>query len=133
MRRTSSNAGSASESVTQQTFASPLGVVRASFGLRNLTVDVGLVSLGASRATRRSLVLASQSLALALGGRALALVGAPLTLVRRPFALIRDSIALIGYPIPPACQPLTPLELDLTPSDVVLALVELFGPAVKLI
>ena len=101
-----------------------LSVVVASFALRRLSVDVGLLPPRAGSRTLALLFHAFQSLAFALRGRALAFVRALLPLVRQPLALVSDSIALIGDPVSSTGLKFASPELGLAMVQRFLAFVE---------
>lgn len=109
-----------------------LGLGGASFALRRLTVDVGLLPYGTGSDALALFVLASQPLAFALGGRALALVRAQLSLVCHQLAVVRDPLALVGHAVSSTGLEFASPELGLALDQLPFALIELVDPAFQL-
>lgn len=101
----------------------------ASFALCHLTVDVGLLPLGAGALAFAAFVQAPQSLALPLCGAALAFVRALLSFVGRLFTFVCDPVALIGDPVSSVRLKLASFELTLALGEGVFALIERVIPA----
>lgn len=109
-----------------------LRVIAASFALRRLTVDVGLLPLSAGSHALALFVFAPQSFAFALRRRALTFVRAPLPLVCRPLPLVRYSLTLVGDPISSPGLEFASLDVSLAVDDRIFALIELVGPPFQL-
>lgn len=109
-----------------------LSLVPASFALRRLPIDVGLLSLGAGSHALASFVHAPQPLAFALRGRALAFVCSLLAFVGRPLAVVGDLLTLVGDPVSSTGLKFPPFQLRLASGNGIFALVERVRPPFRL-